>query len=560
MLTHIAIKNFTTVEQLALEFATGLSTITGETGAGKSVMLDALALTLGSRGNTNVLRDESQAAEVTASFSLNTQSAAFTWLRDKELIEADSDEVICRRILKSDGRSRSFINGSPVNLSDLKAIGEQLVDLHGQHEHQSLLNKATHQQMLDAFGKHQNLQFEVAQIAQQWSAVQREINEFRTANKNPEARQQLLAYQVQELDKLALSEGETKKLEDEQKMLANAEDLLRQLQIATDLCDSDSGDNNSGALTAARQSIIQLNESVRSLPELQGAIDLLDSASIQIEEALSEMQASAERVQIDPQRLRDVETRLDAIYAIARKHNIKPEQLAAQHQTLTRELKALENSDEVIAELLTKQTELTTQFDKKAQQLTKKRSAAAKKLITAVSKKLTDLQMKHCKFEVSLSERKADAPSSSGHESVEFLIATVPGKPTQPLAKIASGGELSRISLAIQVVTAQTSDTPTLVFDEVDVGIGGGVAEVVGNLLRELGKTCQVFCVTHLAQVAAKGSQHLLVSKEISKANATTRIDCLDNESRKIELARMLGGLDVTASTLAHASEILESA
>ena len=560
MLTHIAIKNFTTVEQLTLEFATGLSTITGETGAGKSVMLDALALALGSRSNTNVLRSESQAAEVTASFSLNTQSAALAWLRDKELIEADSDEVICRRILKSDGRSRSFINGSPVNLSDLKAIGEQLVDLHGQHEHQSLLNKATHQPMLDAFGKHQNLQSEVAKIAQQWSAVQRKINEFRTANKNPEARQQLLAYQVQELDKLALSEGETQKLEDEQKMLANAEDLLRQLQIATDLCDGDSGDSNSGALTATRQSIIKLNESVRSLPNLQGAIDLLDSARIQIEEALSEMQASAERVRIDPQRLRDVETRLDTIYAIARKHNIKPEQLAAQHQTLTHELEALENSDEVIAGLLAKQTELTMQFDKKAQQLTKKRNAAAKRLITAVRKKLTDLQMKHCNFEVNLSERKADAPSSSGHESVEFLIATVPGKPTQPLAKIASGGELSRISLAIQVVTAQTSDTPTLVFDEVDVGIGGGAAEVVGNLLRELGKTCQVFCVTHLAQVAAKGSQHLLVSKEISKANATTRIDRLDNESRKIELARMLGGLDVTASTLAHASEILESA
>ncbi|NNL56471.1 MAG: DNA repair protein RecN, partial [Pseudomonadales bacterium] len=316
----------------------------------------------------------------------------------------------------------------------------------------------------------------------------------------------------------------------------------------------------SGALGAVKQALAEVAHSTSALPALQSASDLLESAAIQIEEALAEINARADTVHIDPQRLQQVEHRLDEIYAIARKHNLQPEQLAEHHMQLAGELAALENSDETIATLEQELQQQLECYSKKAGALSRKRKSAAKKLAAAVGEKLAELKMEHCKFAVDLAAHEPTTCSQQGLESIEFLIATVPGKPPQPLAKIASGGELSRISLAIQVVTAQTSDTPTLVFDEVDVGIGGGVAEVVGNLLRELGANCQVFCVTHLAQVAAKGSQHLLVTKHISSSSATTQIEAMDKAARKAELARMLGGLDVTASTIAHANEILESA
>ena len=555
MLTHLEIKNFTTVEHLALDFDAGFTTITGETGAGKSVMLDAVALALGGRNSRQCLRDENSAAEFTACFSLPAGAALHAWLEQKELPENDG-EILCRRIIKPDGRSRAYVNGGQVTIADLRDIGKQLVDLHGQHEHQSLLIKASHQQMLDEFGKHAALAREVATLAQACSHTRQEINRLLSANADSHARQQLLAYQVGELDQLALAAGETDSLAAEQKMLANAESLLAQLQRAVTLCDSD----NEGALSAVKQALAEVVQSTAALPTLQSASDMLESATIQIEEALAEINARAETVHIDPQRLQHVEHRLDEIYAIARKHNLQPEQLTAQHEQLSQELAALENSDETIANLEEKLQQQHALYSKKAATLSRKRKSAAKKLVAAVHEKLASLKMEHCEFAVDLAANDATAMSPQGLEGVEFLIATVPGKAPQPLAKIASGGELSRISLAIQVVTAQPSDTPTLVFDEVEVGIGGGVAEVVGNLLRELGENCQVFCVTHLAQVAAKGSQHLLVAKQVSSSSATTQIKAMDKAARKAELARMLGGLDVTASTIAHASEMLESA
>lgn len=558
MLAQLCISNFTTVASCDLELSAGLSVITGETGAGKSVMLDALGLALGDRSNTNILRDEKQHADISASFLVDNKTDIIQWLKERDLLgDNDQPEAILRRVIAPSGRSRAYINGVAVSISDLKHLGEQLVDLHNQHEHQSLLNKRTHQKLLDNFGRNSQLQQQVASTAQEWQTLEKKIAALSEQNAAKDARLQLLSYQVQELDKLALEAGEANQLAAEQKKLANAEQLLQSLSSASEYCDND---DTGGAVRLLKQAIQLLREQHKHLPEINSSIDLLESASIQVEEAFGELTAVSENLTIDPQRLIWVESRLDSIYSIARKHQINVDALFETHQQLAGELAELEGGDAKIEALAEQQLALLTEFNTSAKKLSKQRKTAAKKLAKAINEKLAELQMGHCQFEIALTALTEQKPASSGLESIEFLISTVPGKPAQGLAKIASGGELSRISLAIAVVTAQTSNIPTLVFDEVDVGIGGGVAEVVGNLLRQLGQTGQIFCVTHLAQVAAKGNTHLLASKSVSKTTATTVITALDNKGRTAELARMMGGIDVTDSSIAHATEMLESA
>ena len=362
---------------------------------------------------------------------------------------------------------------------------------------------------------------------------------------------------MQELDKLALENNESNALAAEQKKLANAESLLQGINEASQCCDND---DSNGAITQLRHAAQLLKKQLSDLPEISSSLELLESGCILIEEAHNELIAVTDNLTIDPQRLKIVEDRLDTIYTIARKHQINVEQLFELHQQLSQELADLEGGDARIEALIQQQNSLQAQFMVSAKKLSKQRRSAAKKLSKAVNAKLNELQMAHCQFEIAIDELSDNAPAASGLEVIEFIISTVPGKPAQALAKIASGGELSRISLAIAVVTAQTSNIPTLVFDEVDVGIGGGVAEVVGNLLRELGQSGQVFCVTHLAQVAAKGDTHLLASKSVSKTAATTQVLALDTKARTAELARMMGGIDITDSSIAHAAEMLESA
>lgn len=558
MLAHLCIRNFTTVATCELELAAGLSVITGETGAGKSVMLDALAMALGDRSNTDILRDEKHNAEINASFQIEEKSQLYQWLIEKDLLAEDAEpEAILRRIITPSGRSRAYINGITVTIADLKTVGEQLVDLHNQHEHQSLLNKRTHQQLLDNFGNSNQQRIEVETAAKQWQALDRQIKQLSEQNAAKDARLQLLSYQVQELDKLALENNESNALAAEQKKLANAESLLQGINEASQCCDND---ESSGAITQLRHATQLLKKQLSDLPEISSSLELLESGCIQIEEAHNELTAISENLNIDPQRLKIVEDRLDTIYTIARKHQINVGQLFELHQQLSQELADLEGGDAKIEALIQQQKSLQEKFTVSAKKLSKQRRSAAKKLTKAVNDKLNELQMAHCQFEIAVETLADNIPTVSGSETIEFIISTVPGKPAQPLAKIASGGELSRISLAIAVVTAQTSNIPTLVFDEVDVGIGGGVAEVVGNLLRELGQSGQVFCVTHLAQVAAKGDTHLLASKSVSKTTATTQILSLDTKARTAELARMMGGIDITDSSIAHAAEMLESA
>ncbi len=558
MLAHLCISNFTTVAVSDLELAKGLSVITGETGAGKSVLLDALAMALGDRSNTNILRDEKQNADISASFIINQKSEIYQWLKDKDLITAEAEsEAILRRVITPSGRSRAYINGIAVNITDLKYLGEQLVDLHNQHEHQSLLNKRTHQHLLDNFGDNSKHCTAVETLAKQWQGLEKTIKTLSEQNAAKDARLQLLSYQVQELDKLALEQNETAALAAEQKKLANAETLLHKVSEATVYCENEDG---SGAISQLRQAAHILKQQLNDLPEASSCVEMIESACIQVEEAHADLNAITADLVVDPQRLQLVESRLDTIYTIARKHQINVEELFATHQALAKELDQLAGGDAKIEALQEQQQKIRTDYIASAKKLSKRRRTVAKKLADAVNKKLDQLKMAHCQFEIELTALDDQIPHSNGMESLEFLISTIPGKPAQALAKIASGGELSRISLAIAVVTAQTSNIPTLVFDEVDVGIGGSVAEVVGNLLRELGKSAQVFCVTHLAQVAAKGNTHLLAKKSVSKTTATTAIIELDNKARTAELARMMGGLDVTDSSIAHATEMLESA
>ena len=558
MLTHLCISNFTTVASCDLELPGGLSVITGETGAGKSVMLDALAMALGDRSSTSILRDEKRNAEISASFQIEKNSNIYQWLNERDLTDAETDnEVILRRVITPAGRSRAYINGVTASIADLRYIGEQLVDLHNQHEHQSLLDPRTHPPLLDNFGKQQKQQRSVADLARQWQQLEQQLVKLRESNAAKDARVQLLSYQVQELDKLALQADEAAALASEQKKLANAETLMHSVSQASLCCDNDEA---SGAISQLKQATTALKQQLNDLPELAPCIELLESASIQVEEAHADLSACAEQLIVDPQRLQTVESRLDSIYSIARKHQVEVDALFDLHQQLSLELADLEGGDAKIEALVAEQQHVFDDYISAAKKLSKQRGSAAKKLARAVNQKLAELQMEHCQFGVECKALDSNAPATQGLEAIEFLISTIPGKPAAPLAKIASGGELSRISLAIAVVTAQTSNIPTLVFDEVDVGIGGGVAEVVGSLLRELGEAGQVFCVTHLAQVAAKGNTHLLAQKTVSKTTATTAITALDNEGRTAELARMMGGLDVTQSSLAHATEMLESA
>ena len=564
MFSHIGIKNFATVDQLELELTAGLTTITGETGAGKSVLLDAIGLVMGARGNTQILRDESSNAEITAGLAVPATGAVGEWLAQRDLIaeadtagKVDEIEIIMRRVITPSGRNRAYINGSAVNVADLKQLGSQLVDLHNQHEHQSLLVTATHQHMLDNFASHDTLTTEVANLSQQWSQIANQIDAL-TDNSDAKAAQlQLLRYQVQELEQLALQENETSQLAEEQKQLAGADTILASLDYAITSCEAT---DDSSALNQIQQAIQHLKLQIDAVPALSNCIELLNSAQIQLQEASLELNRIAQTISPDPARLADVESRLDTIYSIARKHKVEPEQLIESLTAMQAQIEALSDSSLKVESLEKEQQRIAKKYATASKRLSQSRLTASKKLEQLVSKKLGELSMAHCTFKITLTPVTTSKLPAGGQENIEFLISTIPDKAPQALAKIASGGELSRISLAIQVVTAQTSTIPVLVFDEVDVGIGGGVAEVVGNLLRDLSQATQVLCVTHLAQVAAKGSTHLRVTKSLSKTHATTRIDTLNKTERKKEMARMIGGIEVTKSTLAHAAEILETA
>ncbi len=553
MLTHLNIQNFTLVDHLDLDLKPGMTVITGETGAGKSIVLDALGQTLGDRADGDRVRTGASRADICATFDTRLIPAAAEWLESNDLQQADHPhECLLRRVIASDGKSKAYINGQSATLQQLRTLGEMLIDIHSQHEHQSLLVKDTHRRLVDEFAGQTDLAKQVRMAWREWQSRLEHFIHLRDNAAEVNARFQLLSYQVEELEQLGLQTGELTKLEAEQRSLANAEEILRGSQQLAAFC----GDDEQGLSVNLHRALHIL----RNLPEksasLKSAEELLTSAQIQVEEAQHEIEHHIDSFTLDPRRLQQVEERLSAIYDLARKHRIQPDELPALIDKLSAELDQLQGGDAKLDQLAKQVEQAEKHYRQLAEQLSAKRTKAGAALAKQVNEQLKALAMENAKFSVSLIPL-AEKPGANGLEEVEFLISTNPGQAPRPLGKVASGGELSRISLAIQVVTAQTSATPTLVFDEVDVGIGGATGDVVGQLLRQLGERGQVICVTHLAQVASKGHQHLQVVKKASKKSAESTLVELDSAAKVEEIARMLGGLKITEQSLAHAREML---
>ena len=549
MLAQISISNYTIVSALDMDFFSGMTVITGETGAGKSIMLDALGLCLGDRADSKAVRHGCDRAEIIASFDITAIPLAIAWLKDRDL--HTGNECLLRRLVAADGRSRAYINGSVSTLQDCAELGALLIDIHSQHAHQSLLQKPVQRALLDAYAGHKALTQAVEQCASDWLRKRRELELLAGSTDEHMSRIQLLTYQVEELNVLSLQTDELAALEQEQNTLANAEEILEGAHQALELCNEQE--------TGARQALKLLGADVHGTTAVVNARSLLESTAIQLSEACAEIQRHIDSVEVSPERLMDVQKRLESIYDIARKHKVMPERLAELHHALSDELQGLASGGERIEQLKLEMLDLASQYGINATRLSKKRRAAAKKLVKNASSVLASLAMDGCEFEIALTALKSEDPHPHGSEEIEFLISTNPGAPARALGKIASGGELSRISLAIGVVTANTATVASMVFDEVDVGIGGAVAEVVGKLLRTLSERTQVLCVTHLAQVASQGTHHLQVSKSSDEKSVETSLSRLDADEKVQEIARMLGGVKITPQTLAHAREMLQN-
>ena len=555
MLVHLSVNNYAIVEHLDLELQRGMSVITGETGAGKSIMLDALGLALGDRADSGVVRPGADKADILASFDLDDIAEARHWLAERDL---DNDgPCILRRVITCEGRSRGYINGTPCPLGDLKALGELLIDIHSQHEHQSLLKPDTHRRLLDEYAGSQELARQVQLAAQRWRQTRQELQRLSSTGDEQRARHQLLSYQLEELDNLALGDNELEQLEQEHKTLSSAEQLLGACRQVLDLCSESGAGNVLSALTASLNRLTAFSNQPGALSE---ATSLLASAQIQVEEAVGELNRFIDHFDADPQRQQWLEERLDAIYSLARKHRVQPFELAELQQRLLEELESLNADDEAVERLGEELASYARHYQEKAGELSTLRQQAGSRLADAVQQEMQTLGMPGGRFTIELQPVSGDEPHPSGLEQVEFLVSANPGQPLKSLAKVASGGELSRISLAIQVITAQTSRVPTLVFDEVDVGIGGPTAEVVGQLLRRLGERGQVLTVTHLPQVAAQGHNHLFVHKQRGSDETRTAVANLDTTRRVEEVARMLGGVDLTEESLQHARKMVARA
>lgn len=555
MLTHIHIWNFAIVEQLDLALENGLTVLTGETGAGKSILLDALGLALGDRADNSVIRHGSDKAEISVTFDTRHCDSAEAWLKEHEL---DSEnECIIRRTISASGPSKAFINGKPSPITTLKELGEMLVDLHGQHEHHSLLRKEVQRQLLDDLGGHQKLVNQVAGAYRHWKQLQKEMQQLAQANSERESRLELLRYQVNELETLDLSENEPQELEIEHRKLANANLLLETSErIVNQLQENESGSVSS----ILNQSLADLQSLSKMDEGLSGINELLDGAAIQIKEAVSELRHYSDNLELDPQRLSLVEDRLATITDLSRKHQINSNELPAHLATLQQELQSLEDAEHRADHLQEDINNAFVDYQSLAQKLSSSRQKAAKKMAKQITSSMQELGMEGGRFDVALEPLAEADYSKHGLEIPEFVVSANPGQPLKALNKVASGGELSRISLAIQVISASASVTPTIVFDEVDVGIGGRVAEIVGRQLRKLGNAQQVLCVTHLPQVAALGHHHLQVNKQANKQSTSSEILPLSQPQRVDEIARMLGGIKITEQTLNHAREMIEEA
>jgi len=555
MLNHLHISDFTIVQNLNLELADGFVVLTGETGAGKSVIIDALSLVLGARAETGVIRQGSERAEISASFTLRPDSEAVLWLKENELYE--DGECTVRRIIYLDKPTKGFINGRPVPMQLLRDLGDRLVDIHGQHEHQSLLKRDAQRQILDSYS---GLDPEVRLIESLYREIQlvsQRLSALHAQSVDRSARIDLLQYQVQELETLALEENEIPKLEEEYNRLANGASLLEGAQsVAQTLYD-----NEDGTASQLLGHCVQKLESLSDHdPKLGEIANILNEASIQIDEAASQLHHYLDRLELDPARLQWLDQRIAAIHDLSRKHHVNQEELPNVLQRLKTELEDIEDFDVNLAKLEEEKSQKLSRYHELATRISDGRRSGGDRLAKAVTGHMQELGMPGGVFEIRLEPLPQGDLGAHGMERIEYLVSANPGQAPKPLTKVASGGELSRISLALQVVAAEVGKVPTLIFDEVDVGIGGRVADIVGLQLNQLGKKRQVLCITHLAQVAAKGDSHLQVQKTTDGSTTSTTLNHLAPAERVSEIARMIGGVEISEQTLAHAEDMLARA
>ncbi|MFP6556855.1 DNA repair protein RecN [Paraburkholderia sp. B3] len=550
MLRHLSIRDFVIVAALDLEFDNGFSVFSGETGAGKSILIDALALTLGARADAGVVRTGETRADITAEFDVPPHVAS--WLDDQALASPDGENtVMLRRVVDGGGRSRAFINGTPATLTQLREVGEMLVDIHGQHAHQLLMRPDAQRELFDT---HAGLTELAAAVTRAWRTVRDARQAVETAqsrDRELQLERERLAWQLAELDKLAPQPGEWEEINTEHRRLTHSANLIDGVQGAlTALSESDE------AMLSHLNSIVsKLRDLAEIDPALGDALAALEPAAIQLQEAAYSLSHYAQRLELDPDRLAQVEKRLDALHSTARKFRLQPGTMPEEHAARRAQLATLDAAADLDS-LRAAADRAYEAYLAEAKQLSKARAKAAKALGVAVTQGMQELSMAGGSFEVALVPLAEGG--AHGLEQIEFRVAGHAGVPLRPLAKIASGGELARISLALAVIASAASPTPTLIFDEVDTGIGGGVAEVVGRLLHQLGGERQVLCVTHLPQVAARGDHHFQVSKASDGNGGTlSAVTPLDKPGRIEEVARMLGGLEITATTRRHAKEML---
>jgi DNA repair protein RecN (Recombination protein N) len=549
---HLSVRHLAVVDDLSLDFTTGMTSLTGETGAGKSLIVDALGMVLGDRADSSMVRHHCDRAEIEASFDIQHNEILKQWLKENEL--DDDEQCNLRRTISKDGRSRAYINGRSVTLSQLKTVSEYSIDIHGQHAHQSLLRPETQRTIIDTVANTQKTLSELSQCYKEWQTNKQQLEAIKQRNDEQAAHLELLRYQVEELEQFELSDSIIEGLLSEQQQLAHASEITQTVESAIyQLFDQEQGNTYStvSQLVSEFETIQNYDESLSTINEM------LNSVVIQLDECGSELRRYIENIDINPSRLNEVEQTLSALHDLSRKHHIEIEQLPQHYQQLVDELHDLAHLSENQSEL----EQLLQEQEKKCLalcgQLSKQRKIAAVGLAKELTTSIQQLAMPAGHIEIALKPMNNGNLTETGSDQIQFLVSTNPGQQAGELAKVASGGELARISLAIQVATAGNKRVSTLVFDEVDVGIGGGVAEVVGQHLRHLAQTRQVLCITHLPQVAAQAHQQLQVSKTHSAESTHIEINQLSNSQRIEEIARMLGGVNITEKTLSHAEEML---
>ncbi|MCT8568123.1 DNA repair protein RecN [Glaesserella parasuis] len=556
MLTQLTINNFAIVRHLTLELNEGMSVITGETGAGKSIGIDALGLCLGYRSESSMIRNGADKADISATFSMQPTSPAYLWLKEHELLDEDNpQECILRRRINQEGRSKAFVNNHPIPVSQLRELGQYLIHLNGQHAPQLLLKSEYQLEVVDNYANLHPLLAEMATQYHSWRKLHKQVKNFHQQCQENEARKQLLQYQVEELDEFAIKEGEFEQLEEDHARLANSEQLTELSQSVLNLL----SDDNANVDTMLYRAIRDLEELVEVDSQYQSALEMLNEALIQVQEASSEINHLANKIEQDPELLNELDQRISQTMQLARKHHITPDKLWQKHLGLKQELQTLLDFAENEEQLIADEQQAYQQCVELAEKIYHKRVDAGQKLSAQVTKQIKQLAMENGEFFIDI-QHNLDKLSANGADFVEFNLRSNLGQNAQPLAKIASGGELSRISLAVQVLTANKLSTPTIIFDEVDVGISGPTATVVGRLLRQLGKKCQVLCVTHLPQVASHGNHHFNVQKQVENNQTETKMSLLTPKERVKALARLLGGEKITDAVLANAQEMLDLA